>query len=407
MSMTTSMEPLEEPTSQDFPRLTNLSAAYLKRLVLVPKTRPTRREYIRVPVSRTGAQEESSATGFFFDWGNSWESGGYRVSYFDPEKLRKFVPEGIAKRLEEGSDDYELHLVPDAPGERQYAYDGLYHLLPLRTLKHFRLPIRPCGFWPAHPVFGGQDAGSPAETTRLRKAFAHHIWPLLSPASPLRGFSDQDSLVMLAHDLDFWFPYLDQVIESELSTFERCEVSKDDYKPETIEADRARAQATLPANLDIMRPRKGGDIWRGEELAWETSQQLVELADARGRLRGIIDTIRSAREHDDFSPVWSNAKEDFERRLYRKRSRVRVTFVELDDTPLVHGPEAEQVDTLLWKNLMAMVDPKDRRVIVCLRSGHTRVGDIAADLGYRNHSPVSKALQRIRALATRMLGDDK
>jgi len=333
----------------------------------------------------------------------NWESGAYRVSYFKPDELRQFVPERLAARLEEGSDEFELHLVPSAPSERNLAYDALYHLLPLRTLRHYRLPVREAGCWPPSHQWSACDGGNVSETARLRRAFAHHVWPLVSPAAPMKGLKPDDSLVLLAHDLDFWFPHLDVLIENMLGDYSRCAITEDDDRHNTIEADRARAQATMPDGLEVQRPRKGGELWYGEEDAWDVTKKLVERADAAGRLRAIIEAIRSGRERDDFSPCWSRAKEDFERKLYRKRSRTRVSFVELHDTTVVHGPEAEIIDTMLWKNLFALVDPRDRRVVVCLRAGHTHVSDIAAELGYKNHSPVSKALNRIRGLAERLL----
>lgn len=395
--LTSALDPAE------FPALHNISAAFMQRLVLVPTVRPRRREYVHVPV-RTGDHEHrGSAVGFFAQWGMNWESGAYRVSYFDPDELRRYVPERLAARLEKEQEGFELHLVPSDPGGRNYAYDSLYHLLPLRTLRKFRLPVRERGAWPSFPDF--RPNGSASETARLRTAFAHHVWPLLSPKSKLRSFSTTDSLKLLAHDLDFWFPHLDRVIEDRLRCLDRCANDKDDYQHETIEADRARIQPALPPGVEIQRPRKGCELWFGEEAAWEVTQDLVEEADAAGNLRAIIDVIRSGREHDDFSAHWSPAKEDFERKLYRKRSRVRVSFVELHDTTAVHGPDAQVVDSLLWKSLLALVEPRERRVVVCLRSGITQVGDIAAELGYKNHSPVSKALARIRSVVERLIPD--
>jgi hypothetical protein len=99
----------------------------------------------------------------------------------------------------------------------------------------------------------------------------------------------------------------------------------------------------------------------------------------------------------------SNAREDFERKLYSKRSKVRVSFVELKDTLPVHGPASEYTDDLLWEDFAALLDRKERHVVVCLRSGTTKLGDIASELGYSNHSPVSKALARIRKKAERFL----
>lgn len=52
-----------------------------------------------------------------------------------------------------------------------------------------------------------------------------------------------------------------------------------------------------------------------------------------------------------------------------------------------------------------MLDRKERQVVVLLRSGVTRVGEIASQLGYAYHSPVSKALARIRRKAANFFDD--
>ena len=132
---------------------------------------------------------------------------------------------------------------------------------------------------------------------------------------------------------------------------------------------------------------------------------MVEAADKDGKLRAIIDVVRRHRVEDDFSEKWSWAKEDFERKLYSKRSKCRVTFVELSDTLPVHGPdkEVDTVTSLLWDDLLALIDRKDRNVVVCLRNGVTRVSEIAELLGYANHSAVSKKLARIRERAKKLL----
>jgi|SRR5215471_8953147 len=43
----------------------------------------------------------------------------------------------------------------------------------------------------------------------------------------------------------------------------------------------------------------------GEEEAWDASQELIDVADEHGALRGIIDAVKSNRLYDDFSAVWS------------------------------------------------------------------------------------------------------
>ncbi|MFF5230279.1 hypothetical protein [Dactylosporangium sp. NPDC000521] len=122
----------------------------------------------------------------------------------------------------------------------------------------------------------------------------------------------------------------------------------------------------------------------------------MEQADAHGQLRGILDAVCSNRVEDDFSDRWSFAREDFERRLYRKRSKVKSRFVELTDTTPVAAPETEIDGQLVFADFLALLDPRGRQIVVLLNSGMTKLTDIADVLGYRNHSPVSKRLKRIR-----------
>ena len=101
---------------------------------------------------------------------------------------------------------------------------------------------------------------------------------------------------------------------------------------------------------------------------------------------------------DDFSPHWSYAREDFERKLYRKRNKVRVRFVELTATIPIQGPEVEILGNLVTSDFLALLDTKQQEIVVLLSSGY-RQHEIAEKLGYANHSPVSKKLAEIRRQA--------
>jgi hypothetical protein len=82
---------------------------------------------------------------------------------------------------------------------------------------------------------------------------------------------------------------------------------------------------------------------------------------------------------------------------------VRVSFVELDEAKPVHAPTSELHENLLWENFIALLDKKERRIVVCLKNGTTRLSEISKRLGYANHSPISKALKRIRDKAKKYL----
>ena len=58
---------------------------------------------------------------------------------------------------------------------------------------------------------------------------------------------------------------------------------------------------------------------------------------------------------------------------------------------------------ILWSDLLAILDKKERSIMICLRNGRTQL-EISSLLGYANHSAVCKALARIRGKAKRLLG---
>lgn len=101
--------------------------------------------------------------------------------------------------------------------------------------------------------------------------------------------------------------------------------------------------------------------------------------------------------------AWSFAREDFERRLHHKRAKVRVRFVELTNTIPVQTPESQVLGELVTNDFLALLDNKNRQIVVLLNSGVTRGTEIAKILGYANHSAVSKRLTQIRKAAARHL----
>lgn len=82
------------------------------------------------------------------------------------------------------------------------------------------------------------------------------------------------------------------------------------------------------------------------------------------------------------------------------RSKVSVRFVELTDQIPVQGPETEIIGNEVAADFMALLKEKERQIVILLNSGHTNLTDIAEVMGYKTHSPISKKLSRIRALAS-------
>lgn len=219
------------------------------------------------------------------------------------------------------------------------------------------------------------------------------VWPHLNSGSSLGAFSDDEPIKMLAHNLDFWLPPVTEVIKDTLRSFP-VTVGEGELPTEIQLTDGSVLDGAVPG-----WPRKVGDLWNGEQEAGEFVEWTVKQADQTGRLRAIMDAIKSHRVEDDFSARWSFAREDFERKLYRKRNKLSVRFVELPDTIPVQGPETEVEGQIVTADFMALLNAREREIVVLLSSGLTNLTDVAVELGYANHSPISKKLAKIRKQA--------
>jgi len=388
----------EDLHPENFPRLENLSAGFLFNYVPRPsQTLPP--EFVYVPIDVNGQQwdENSLKTELTItEWNALWEAGHLR-SEFVPQVCRKDFPNKL--RWLTSIENTNLYLIPNARKSAFDAFEPLYHLLPLRTLERFGLPALRRGMWPHWTYTHTMDQHITDDfDDRVAKAFANHLWPWLDSGSRLHAFSKDDPVVLLAHNLNFWLPCIYKVAEDRLRDFPRVEFESEEEMHKLQEL-----QAGLPPGINADRPLCGGSIWCGEEEAREATEELIQVADENGRLRAILDAVRSNRVKDDFSSTWSYAKEDFERKVYHKRSKVRVSFVQLDEAKPVHAPTSEVHENLLWEDFIALLDKKERRIVVCLKNGATRVSEISRRLGYANHSPVSKALKRIRHKARKYL----
>jgi hypothetical protein len=381
----------EQLNPEIFPQLYNLSAGFIFRFVYRP-TSITCPEFVYVPFEIHGTELDEEHWAKYellvCQWNYLWETSQLRYEFFQDD-----LPAQLSWLTKFSNSN--LYLLPHTEKTRYDAYIPLFHLLPQRTLQKYRLPMLRRGIWPS---IGYTHHAVPLLQAdfedRLSNAFAHHVWPLLSPGSRTEAFSKDDTIVLLSHNLDYWLPFAYSVAEERLRSFPRvpCESTEQESELKAL-------QQTLPSDIQVDRPLCGGHIWAGETDAWDATKELVEVADRNGKLRGIIEAIRSNRVEEDFSDRWSYAREDFERKLYSKRSKVKVSFVQLDDTIPIHGPYSELDENLLWEDFIGLLDKKERQVVVCLRSGETKVGEISKILGYANHSPVSKALKRIRQKA--------
>ncbi len=377
---------LEDPgvSADQYSRLWNVSAGMIYQRVL-RALEPSPPEYVTVSLPRWRRTDVELGLAIA-EWNMLWEAAQYRRRIFSEEQLQPQLRE-IADR-----GDVNVVFVPRT-ASRYYEYAPLFHLLPRATVERHGLPLLRGGQWPYLAEMGLIGRYVPVDfQTRLERAWAYAVWRHLMPGSPLRAFSGSDPIRLLAHNLDFWLPPVTAVVQDILRDLPVVDKGVKEVRP--LLTDGTVLEGAVMAN-----PRMGSDLWRGEAEAAEALRWTVDKADASGQLRGILDAVRSNRVEDDFSEHWSYAREDFERKLYRKRSKIKIRFVELTDTIPVQGPETEVEANILFADFLALLDKRDRQVVVLLQSGVTKVGDVAKILGYRNHSPISKRLARIRKKA--------
>ncbi len=362
-----------------YPRAHNISAGFFYPKVIRP-TQPVPPEHLTV---RIDGIEDSTAVA---RWNLLWEAAQFRRRFFDIDELPRQM------RVVADRGDHNVVFVPRTRS-RYHEYSLLYHLLPERTLRRYGLPLIRSANWPF--LVDSPDVDRflrPDFADRLSQAWGSYVWRDLIGTSPISGFSRSDPIRLLAHNLDFWLPYTNGVAEDILRAAPFVDDDNSEF-PATLADGSTLAGATAGA------ARMGIELWYGESEARDASDAVLEMADSKGSLRGILDAVRSNRVEEDFSPRWTHAREDFERKLYKKRNKVAVRFVELTDTIPVQGPEAEVVGNTVTTDFLALLDPKERQIVVLLSSGTTRLTEIADAMGYANHSPISKRLARIRLQA--------
>ena len=376
--------PEEEASPEQFPRLHNLSTAFLFKAIARPVA-PEPPTYVTLTDLTRPALEVVGAVG---PWNMLWEAAQYRRRFFDLDEL----PPQMARVADLG--DVNVVFIPRTRS-RYHEYAALLHLLPRPVLSRFGLPVLRGGQWPFMADYAGIDEFLPVDfPDRLGRAWAWTVWPNLVSGSRLSAFSDDDPVRLLAHNLDFWIPAVTTMMQDRLREFD--EIDKGPLPDVITLEDGSALDGAVPGH-----PRMGGQIWFGEDDARHAVAETVETADQTGRLRAILDAVRSHRMADDFSPQWSYAREDFERKLHRKRNKISVRFVELTDTIPVQGPESEVVGTLVTNDFLATLDIRNRQIVVLLNSGIISRTEIAERLGYANHSAVSKRLTQIRQSAER------
>lgn len=372
----------------EYPRLRIMSAAFMYKAMVRPDV-PDPAEYVTIRTRPFSVELEVAVA----QWNMRWEAAQFRRRMVDGDEL----PGVVGEIAEQG--DRNIVFVPRTRS-RYYEHAPLLHLLPRSAVEHHGLPMIAGEQWPYMGDFKRADSLVPSDfDSRLARAWAGEVWRHLVPGSPMSAFSASDPIKLLAHSLDFWIPAVTEEIQEILRALPLVDNGIEEG-PVPLEDG-----SVLPGAV-LGNPTMGSDLWRGEAEATQVTAAVVDRADSDGQLRGILEAVRSNRVEDDFSDRWSFAREDFERKLYRKRSKIKVRFVELDDTIPVQGPETEVVEGRVFSDFMTLLDERERQVVVLLSSGVTTLTEVGELLGYSNHSAISKRLKKIRMKASRHFADD-
>lgn len=248
----------------------------------------------------------------------------------------------------------------------------------------------------------------PTYGTKARSAFAQHIWSYLAPRARFNegAFAPNSPLRLLAGDTRFWAHRLYRLaLDRRDEYFEPTTHDDEGWKP--IDELREAILGQLPEEdrhlFRVERPLMGGTIWDVFD-ADEREDVLKAAIDGDGvmeSLEPVIDLLHRHRVHEDFSDRYSWIKEDFERSFYSKRSRLKVDLLEtVDDAPAYDLEPNEPYEQVLFRDIIAMLDQKERRLVIALRMGKN-ASTIARESGLRGHASVSR---RIAALKAKVAG---
>ncbi len=352
-------------------------------------------ELVFVEAPEQGAME---LTAHICEWNGSQRAGFVRPGE-SMEALKALVP-----HLEERRNP-NLILVPTYGGNSDLDM-MLAGLLPDALVEQHRLTRRRTSLnllYTNHDLDGGHGS-------RARAAFSQHIWSRLCPRVRLQesAFAANSSLRLLAGDTRFWAHRLYRLaLDRRDVYFEPTQNEESHWRP--LDELQEKVLSAVPAEerhlFHISRPLMGGTIW--DVFDADERDEVIEAAiDGDGvmaSLEPVIEVLHQHRTHEDFSDRHSWIKEDFERSFYSKRARLKVDLVEtIDDAPAYDLEPNEPYEQVLFRDVIAMLDQKERRLVLALRMGKS-ASNIARDAGLRGHASVTRRIGALKAKLTRIL----
>lgn len=239
---------------------------------------------------------------------------------------------------------------------------------------------------------------------RACAAFERYIWTKLAPKARMRAdfFSSSSPLRLLAGDALFWMHRMYRIaLDRAEDAPEAKEMKEDRWQPlDVLEAK--LKDGMEPEHRDkfrVRRPLVGGtlcDIEDPEERDFFVDE-MIDGAGVMESLDPVIEALHSHRVHEDFSDQYSWIKEDFERSFYSKRAKLKVTLVEtVDEMPVWSSDEQDGYERVLFRDVLAFLNPAERHLVIALRSGKTTT-EISRELGHKGHAAVSRRVKKLQA----------
>lgn len=289
-------------------------------------------------------------------------------------------------------------------GEYTELHAMLASVVPSATLARYGIKEkRKANFW-LHPLGFDDDEPSPRAYARAAsRAFSAYLWPRLVRRSGLRmpDFSPRSSLRLLADDSRYWMNRLYRVAIARAEGFEEADQDDDRWRP--IETFEKRARAALPdldwSLFEFRRPLKGGYLWWPDDQD-ECDAVIDEMLSGHAVMDSItpvVDALLSQGAHEDFAETYSWIKDSFERSFYHRRAKLKVSLVQTtDDAPCWDADEPSGYDAVLFRDVLAMLDLKDRHLVIGLRHGEN-LSSLARASGLRSHAGLARRLKALRA----------
>jgi hypothetical protein len=240
----------------------------------------------------------------------------------------------------------------------------------------------------------------------VEQAFSQYIWNKMSPGkrSATKFFSPHSPMRLLAGDSRFWMQRIYRIaLERRESFF--APTTHEDAGWVSMDDVRSKFYAEIPAEdahkYYVRRPLTGGTIWDEKDHNEREAviDDAISGAGVMDSLDPIVDLLRVQRVHEDFSARASWIKEDFERSFYSKRAKLKVELVEtIDNAPVWDTAECDGYSEVLFRDLLAVLNLKERKLLLAVRQGKTPC-EIASSEELRGHAAISR---RIKALKSKL-----